>query len=526
MLLCAFKMAIEANNMFARYRVQAGGRSPFGGLFSRHDFQPKQTPCELNVWGTTGTYGVFTSCFGKVLQGKEFARQPYDMRHIKDGKRVAVPSAERVYPSPGQVSLEATSATMLASIGAGSVPLVITDPPYAGNVNYAELTDFFHVWLRLLLADKHVCFAPEDTPKAEEIIENPARGKTAEDFEQGLTAVFRQCHRVLKDDGLMVFTFHHSEERAWEALLRAVINAGFEIVGVFPVHGEAESSTHLMGTEGIAYDLIHVCRKRDPQATIEPRSWAGIRQEVRRNARREIEQIEAGRYGREPLSPADVRIILIGKCLELYSRHYGAVIVEDEAGNRRPLELREALEEIRMMVDQLVSQEQPLPPELQDIDPESYIYLTALAGHAREVKADEVHKATRGIMEVDRLRAAGLIIKGRTGRGRTYEVKPPHQRLSDLLEKFGDGARSVQGSFLEEPPGRNRDRVLFIDKLHLLMALAETGENLTPWLERFRGDAPQLRAACQHLKERRRDFAPALDRILRLMDLGPLFRGG
>lgn len=55
---------------------------------------------------------------------------------------------------------------------------MITDPPYAGNVNYSELADFFHVWLRLILSKNYPCFAPEVTPKAEEIIENPTRGKT------------------------------------------------------------------------------------------------------------------------------------------------------------------------------------------------------------------------------------------------------------------------------------------------------------------------------------------------------------
>jgi putative DNA methylase len=96
------------------------------------------------------------------------------------------------------------------------------------------------------------------------------------------------------------------------------------------------------------------CRKRS-NAAVEARSWAGIRQEIRRRARQEIETIERGRYGNEPLSPADVNIILIGKCLELYSRHYGHVL--DHEG--RDVPLHDALEAIRMEVDQLVSTEHP-----------------------------------------------------------------------------------------------------------------------------------------------------------------------
>ncbi|GFP31584.1 putative DNA methylase, partial [Candidatus Hakubella thermalkaliphila] len=118
--------------------------------------------------------------------------------------------------------------------------------PYAGNVNYSELSDFFYVWLRLLLVENYKEFAPELTPKAEEIIENPTRGKTSQDFEEGLTQVFQQCNRVLKDDGLLAFTFHHAEGSAWEALLRAVCNAGYAIESVYPIHGESESSLHLL----------------------------------------------------------------------------------------------------------------------------------------------------------------------------------------------------------------------------------------------------------------------------------------
>jgi len=510
MLLCAFSSTLEANNMFTRNRASRnspGGTAP-GGIFSRHDFQPKSTFCEQNVWGT-GVSGTNT-----FLQRRDILLDGIGFRDcFRD-----YGSSEPRDPVRNGAELAPYSAAKLR-LDSHAVDFVVTDPPYVGNVNYAELMDFFYAWDRLLLAPRYPAFAPEETPKAEECIKNPSRGKTSEDFEACLTAVFCGCHRVLKDDGLLVFTFHHSEEGAWEALLRSVCNANFEVVGVYPVHGESETSMNLMGTEGIAYDLIHVCRKRDQQATIEARSWAGVRQEVRRNARQEIERIEGRRYGREPLPAADVRIILIGKCLELYSRHYGAVV--DHEG--KEVELGTALEEIRMMVDQLVTREQPLPPELQDVDPESYIYLTALCGQ-REIKGDDVHKATRGIMEIDVLRNAGLIIKGRTGRGRTYEVRSPRERHNELWEKFGDAGGPVQHTLFGEEVSRNQRRVLFIDKVHFLMGVAEGGENLMPWLQRFRGDAPQIKAACEYLSERRREWGPTLKKILNLMDLGPLFR--
>ncbi len=416
--------------------------------------------------------------------------------------------------------LKCDDSANLLTIESASVDFIVTDPPYVGNVNYAELSDFFYVWLRQVLADRYRDFAPEQTPKLNEVIENPTRGRSRDDFERNITLVLAQCHRVLKFEGLLVFTFHHAENHIWEMVLRSLMNSGFELHVTFPIHGEKESSTQLQATEGIAYDLIHVCKKRDPNVTVEPRSWAGIRQEIRRRARQEIRAIEAGRYGNEPLSPADVNIILIGKCLELYSRHYGAVI--DHAGHS--VALHEALKEIRSMVDDLVSNEHPLPAELEDIDAESRLYLLTLCDR-KEVKSDDVHKATRGVLEPDELIAAGLMIKGRAKRGRTYEVKQPAERYRDLLEKFQHSGRTLQTSLfnntLQSPTNH---KLIFIDHVHFLMGLVEAGENVLPWLDRFRGLTPQIRAACEYLRQRNPAFAPMIQKILGLMDPGPLFR--
>jgi putative DNA methylase len=523
MLLSAFYMSVEANNLFARYRVNSGGRSPFGGIFARHDFQPKVTPCEINVWGPYAYYGVFHACFGKVLRGKEYNKNPFDYR-AAGGRSGSVPSAEHIQHEELLGLAASSSATMNLDF---LVETVITDPPYAGNVNYSELADFFYVWLRLLLAKTYTQFAPEVTPKADEVIENPTRGKSAQDFEDGLRQVFAECRRVSRDDALMVFTFHHSEDRAWESLLRAVCDSGWEVGSVYPLHGEAENTMNVMaGTKGITYDLVHVCRKRSSDEIMQKRAWAGIRQEIRRRARKEIEQIEAGRYGRGLKGP-DVNIILIGKCLELYSRHYGAVVTE-ENGVERPLPLREALGEIRMLVDQLVSRERPLPSELEDIDRESYVYLIALSEKS-EIKSDDVHKATRGIIEVDRLLEAGLMKRGRAQRGRTYEVYSPIERYKDLAEKFADrrSLASAAGNLFGEDVTAPRDsKALLVDKLHFLMALAEAKEDLGPWVSRWSGDLPQLRAAAEYLAKRQEKFAPVLKRVLGRMEVGPLLARG
>jgi adenine-specific DNA methylase len=339
MLLSGFFTTIESNNVFTRHRADADKTE---GVFARHDFQPKATSAEGNLWGTEYGKCTFLKCFNKALQGKEFCYSTFD-RKVSQEKIISEERDEVIEVNQQSKILCENSQNIIM----GETNFVITDPPYAGNVNYSELADFFYVWLRLILSINYPCFAPEITPKAEEIIENPTRGKTATDYKNGLIEVWKRCNENLANDGLMVFTFHHSEGSAWESLLESLCNAGFVIEAIYPIHSESESSLHLMDKQAISYDLIHVCKKKVNFSEEKQRSWAGVRQEIRQKAREEIKVIESGRYGKEKLSPEDVNIVLIGKCLELYSRHFGQIV--DYKGEVVPLQ--EALTAIRMMVE-------------------------------------------------------------------------------------------------------------------------------------------------------------------------------
>jgi hypothetical protein len=361
MLLCALSNTLEGNNLFVRNipsRRTPGGTAP-AGIFARHDFQPKATACEQNVWGTVSGNNTFVSRMHLLSEG------------IKFGKTWSDDSENILDPLPGlpAVTLSACGAHEgLTEVGS-IVSHVVTDPPYVGNVNYAELSDFFYVWLNLALKGYYPEFAPEYAPKADEIVENAARGKSRQEFYAGLSAVFRRVHAKLPNDGLLVFTFHHTDQHGtvWEGLLQSLCETGFEIVAIYPIHAEREASLHLMDKENVSYDLIHVCRKRLEESR--QRSWAGIRLEVRRRAREELQAIERGRYGKEPLSEPDVRLICIGKCLELYSAHYGKVMDYEN----KPLPLHKALQDISAIVDQLVTKDRPLPSELEAVDAVSYV---------------------------------------------------------------------------------------------------------------------------------------------------------
>jgi putative DNA methylase len=530
MLLSAFFSTIEGSNLFARFKKNQNRSETSKGVFARHDFQPKLTPVEDNVWGADTGKG-FCAWFEIVVAGKEFGKSPSDnyyrltekgqeLERRKDGSN-AVSMSTPSFEGNARSVLRCESLLQLPHFA--KLDHVITDPPYVGNVNYSELADFFYVWLRLALRNEYFEFAPDYTPKTDEIVENRARGKTRKHFFDDLLSAFRSVHDQLAEEGLLVFTFHHTDQEGsvWEGLLEALCVAGFELIAVYPIHGEAESSLHLQDKENISYDLIHVCRKRIEDSI--QRSWAGVRMEVRRRAREELRAIERGRYGNESLSEPDVRLICIGKCLELYSAHYGKVLDHEN----KPLPLHKALQDISAIVDQLVTKDRPLPSELEAVDGLSYVWLRVLAPIRNEIMMDAVSKTARGMqVSIDDLKEAGLVVRGRTGRGRTYEVKQPSQRLGDLLAQYQPGLklRTSQGELFTSEGQTIFYDIPLVDLVHLVIGLAQAGESVVPWLERFAGLRSQLGAALRYVRDIRADWKEPIDRVLALIEGAPLIR--
>ncbi|MFA7233703.1 MAG: hypothetical protein WC076_06305 [Terrimicrobiaceae bacterium] len=513
-LLLCLSGTTDTNNLFCRYmasRDSTGGQT-VQGIFARHDYQPKVTVCEQNVWGlAAGGMGSFLRRYWQSRAGVDFAMNTTDVRYSHQGaKRVReVQPSDNLYKTTNaSATLIADSSKQLSIVSNGSIDFVITDPPYSDNVNYAELAEFYYVWLRLGLKADYPAFLPDRIPTLDEVIKNKHRGKGDKEFGTDLCSVFCEAYRALREDGILAFTFHHAEDSAWQALLEALLNAGFEVEAIYPVHSEGESSLHLMDKEAIAYDLIHICKKRRSEDIATNRSWAGLRQLVRQRARDEIARIESGRYGGQPLPPPDVRMVLIGKCLEVYSRHYGAVL----DWNGEPFPLRAALQDIRVMVEQIVSRDMPLPAELESTDALSQVWLLALCDK-REVSVDSISKLTRGIFEVSDLTGhrPPLLRKGRLKGGRTYEVLAPRERMDGLMDKWMIGKEAIPHAeqipldlphSSNQPPIHSSAAPPLVDVLHFLIANAEQGERLDQLVERFRSQREALRAALEYLQQR------------------------
>ncbi len=256
---------------------------------------------------------------------------------------------------------------------------------------YAELSDFFYVWLRTALAgDYPETFGRPLTPKDEEVVETVTRGhgvafltKDEAFFTGGLTRIFDEAGRHLINDGLLIFTFHHQANEAWASVLKTVLDAGFYVVAVYPVHAEMVSSLHIRDKANISYDALIVCRKqvREPERVL----WRDVADQVYLRAERLVRELE---NGARALLPEDIYVIAIGKCLEDYSRHYyrgrSYVTWQDQ-----PVDIAEALDGsdergiqgIGEIVDQLVEEaEGRLWPA--GLDPVSRFYVVNFLGQS------------------------------------------------------------------------------------------------------------------------------------------------
>jgi len=132
---------------------------------------------------------------------------------------------------------------------------VLTDPPFFDNVHYSELADFFYAWQHL---------APRGfvNGRASTRAEGEVQDTNAERFAEKLKAVFLEACRVLKDEGLLVFTYHHSRDAGWTALAEAVLESGFTVVNAHPLKSEMSVATpKAQANEPIQVDIAIVCRK-------------------------------------------------------------------------------------------------------------------------------------------------------------------------------------------------------------------------------------------------------------------------
>lgn len=392
-VLGAFQNYLRNQSVLAFWHIN---KDHFVPAMSNNNFHPKSTLVEVGVFSPMG-YGPWSSCVPVLLESRDWAMQPWEAVSAESLKRKDAVLAdgisgksEKVFPGDpvNGADVFCGSSTELAQVADASLDLVITDPPFGGLLHYSELSDFFYVWLRLALKDKYPDYFGKDyTPKSLEAVANRAREPEDPDgfYQRLLTQCWREAHRALKPSGILAFTFHHSEDEPWVAVLESLFDAGYYLEATYPIRSDETKGEGEFGSKTIEYDIIHVCRKRTEEP--KPVSWGRMRREVMADVRQLQAMLE--NHAKEGLPAADIQVIRRGKALEYFSRHYGKVYVDEG----RTISVRDALVGINQLIDEDADKGKEAPPV--NAEPITRQFLRTF-GNAPELKRDQLQKFLKG----------------------------------------------------------------------------------------------------------------------------------
>lgn len=256
---------LEFNNMFCSFKGE--GTGAVRPLFYNHILKNELMPLEANPWGSKSSSGSFSTLFeNRIIRMLDYKENPFELRTNPEKRaekvylasckdQAKVDTAENMWVKGNALILCRDSAHI--NIPSESVDLVVTDPPFFDNVNYSELADFFYVWLKKF--DIGIGGDNADSTRVAEEVQDSQQEK----FEKKLANVFVECNRVLKQKGILLFTYHHSRTDGWLSVYNAINYAGFSIAQVIPVKSEMAVSVAIMAAkEPINYDLVFVCKKK------------------------------------------------------------------------------------------------------------------------------------------------------------------------------------------------------------------------------------------------------------------------
>ncbi|MCD6221375.1 DUF1156 domain-containing protein [bacterium] len=219
---------------------------------------------------------------------------------------------------------------------------VFTDPPYYDNINYAELSDFFYVWLKRCLGDLYPeLFSTPLVPKSQEIVANPIRHgdweKSKKFFEDMLKKAFCEIQRVLKPNGIAVIVYAHKSTAGWETLINSLLSSGLLITSAWPINTEMESRLLANESAALASSIYIVARKIKREKTA---FYNDVKQELKTHL---IQKLD--RLWNEGVSGADFFISAIGASIEIFGK-YEKIL--DFEGNQ--IKADKLLDEVRKIV--------------------------------------------------------------------------------------------------------------------------------------------------------------------------------
>ena len=268
LLAIAFSEHLTTNCMYTAYAFGYRRVSP---MFSIHSYRHITRPVEINPWLDGIGRGTFPNVVGKIAKAVAFAKAPTEL-DPKGGRRASRTSGRHpvcevssdpwtVLAGSSRASIATKSSEDLDRIEDGTVDLILTDPPYFDNLSYSELSDFYLAWHQSLGMAEPPYDNPDLCAPLEENLASPDRAdKSFATYERRLHCILAECRRVLKEAGVLVFTYHHKSSAAWAALGEALVRSGLKCTAVLPMRGEGQGGLHSYdGT--IKWDAVFVCRK-------------------------------------------------------------------------------------------------------------------------------------------------------------------------------------------------------------------------------------------------------------------------
>ena len=274
-----------------------------------------------------------------------------------------------VHRAPCGIEGECKQLDAVAAVDGAGLPVIVTDPPYYDNIGYADLSDFFYVWLRRSIGKLYPdLFSTLLTPKAEELIASPyrfdgSREKADEFFEEGLGRALERLrkaqHPAYPLTLFYAFKQAESEEAdeggsgdvarastGWETMLEGLIKAGFVISGSWPMRTERGARSISIGTNALASSIVLVCQPRPEDAPLATRReyLSALKNELPAALRK----LQQGN-----IAPVDLAQAAIGPGMAVFSRY--AKIVEADGS---PMTVRTALGIINQTLDEILAEQE------------------------------------------------------------------------------------------------------------------------------------------------------------------------
>jgi ubiquinone/menaquinone biosynthesis C-methylase UbiE len=410
-------------------------------VFDRHDFAFKWSFAEMAPCVTGIGYDWALGTTGDCV--KELVKLCGEHADVDDPNHLAFNLRSKVENPQSEITLTRVSGDNLPHLADASIDAVVLDPPYYDNVMYAELADFFYVWLKrtagLLFPEQ---FADHLTDKDREAVANPAkfkdfskvkgsggaRKRASRDYQERMQAIFAEARRVLKPQGIMTLMFTHKATGAWDALAKGLVDAGFVITASWPIQTEAEGSLHIKDKNAAKSTIFLVCRPREkPAADTEATYWENVEPQVAEIVLQRVWEFQAmGMRG------VDLYLSCFGPALEVFSKNWPMVrgranqrplpvkgaqmkLLEDEEWDPYAVRPEDALMAARGAVKQWRLQQLTTVRRQVHLDPVTEWYVLAWdAFQSPQFPADEALKLARvvGVNFDEQLRNKVLEIKG------------------------------------------------------------------------------------------------------------------